>query len=135
MALDFKYCYKHEHSGNACFIKETLSEAELLEILILFVIHFMVGKAEGEREKGKGKKRMEMEMENEGKNLARAHEHYTPSSTVSCCLFEWNIFLLERSLFSLPEEYFPGHCVIPSLHCFDPKQKRKILVKGFRVTS
>lgn len=77
---------------------------------------------------------MEVENENEGKNLGCAHELYTLSSTESCCLFECNVFLLTRNLFSLPEDYFPGHFVIPNLHCFDPKQKR-ILVKGFRVTS
>lgn len=56
MALDFQYWYKHEHLGNACFIKEMLSEAKLLEILTIFVIHFMVGKGVGKEKKEKGKK-------------------------------------------------------------------------------
>lgn len=77
---------------------------------------------------------MEVENENEGKSLGCAHELYTLSSTESCCLFECNVFFVTRNLFSLPEDYFPGHFVIPNLHCFDPKQKR-ILLKGFRVTS
>lgn len=92
-------------------------------------------KEKKEKEKREMEKENEMENEKEGKNLACARELYTPSSTEYCCLFEWNVFSLKRSLFSLREDYFPGHCVIPNLHCFDPKQKRKTLVKGFRVTS
>jgi len=58
----------------------------------------------------------------EKNNLACAHELDTPSSTESCCLFELNAFLLKRSLFSFPEDCFPGRCIIFNPYCFDPRQ-------------